>query len=742
MPLPVPNLDDRRFDDLVTEARARLAGHLPELTQVGPGDPVHAFIDLFAWLTETIIYRANLIPERQRRVFLNLLQIPVRAAVPARGFICIDGSPTSTSLPPLVRDGSQLRAGKIALTTLGELQPTCLSAQILAKVLLTKDELADLNISLQDLHEQYGLRRGQIPQPYRSQRYLPGKETLTLSNTLDNSLYLACIAPKALAGQMTVLRESLAGLRLSVAIAPADNVVAEEAEIINSREDILPRPLKWELVAPGADGSTRFLPLEVMSDTSAGGRNAGVVRLKLPQNSDLFASFAEADPMFNGTDLLPPAPEDEEVAGRVAFWVRLRCPDEPDLELGYLGINAAEVIAQGLREDLLLTTGTGQPEQIAQLPDTDIDLNSVDIQVEENGRWVSWTTLDFTSGQGPEARVVRLDPATGYLYFGDGSGSGKRPPRGARIRAASYRYGGGSEGNLPAGSVKELVDGSSRLRVRHDWPLTGGRDAETLAQAEQRIPQFLTHRNRAVTSADFRTLCLNNPVSPVARAEVREGFLPGSTLAAAQRDVPGAISVFVLPPGEVSVNQWPRPTRGLLKDVFNYLINRVLVGTELYVLSPQFVPMAVSVLVTVSDPGTEQETMNQVSDAVTQYLSPLAPGGSDAQGWPLGRAVRANELLVQAARIPGVLSVAGIALFTQAKDEDGRTFWRRLTANESLVLDDYQLPQLAGIHVGSAHDNSTGAGGSAIPPLPQGMRNQNNGDSEHGVAVPVIPDVC
>ncbi|MEK9765605.1 MAG: hypothetical protein VW274_03935, partial [Thalassolituus sp.] len=63
MPLPVPNLDDRRFDDLVAEARNRLAGHLPELTQVAPGDPVHAFIDLFAWLTETIIYRANLIPE-------------------------------------------------------------------------------------------------------------------------------------------------------------------------------------------------------------------------------------------------------------------------------------------------------------------------------------------------------------------------------------------------------------------------------------------------------------------------------------------------------------------------------------------------------------------------------------------------------------------------------------------------------------------------------------------------------
>ena len=98
MPLPVPNLDDRRFDDLVKEAQARLVTHLPELTHIAPGDPVHSFIDLFAWLTETILYRANLIPERQRRVFLNLLQIPVRAARPARGVVCIDAGPNSVRL--------------------------------------------------------------------------------------------------------------------------------------------------------------------------------------------------------------------------------------------------------------------------------------------------------------------------------------------------------------------------------------------------------------------------------------------------------------------------------------------------------------------------------------------------------------------------------------------------------------------------------------------------------------------
>jgi predicted phage baseplate assembly protein len=89
MPLPIPNLDDRRFDDLVAEATARIEAHTPEWSNIAPGDPGSALIDLFAWLTETILYRQNLIPLRQRRAFMNLLSIPLRPAAPATGLVCL-----------------------------------------------------------------------------------------------------------------------------------------------------------------------------------------------------------------------------------------------------------------------------------------------------------------------------------------------------------------------------------------------------------------------------------------------------------------------------------------------------------------------------------------------------------------------------------------------------------------------------------------------------------------------------
>jgi len=726
MPLPVPNLDDRRFDDLVAEAKARLATHLPELTEIAPGDPVHSFIDLFAWLTETILYRANLIPERQRRVFLNLLQIPVRPAKPARGVVCVDAGPTSVLLAPLLKDGAQLRGGKQTLTSLGELQPTCLSLQVLIKQKLSSADLAELGMTLQDLHEQFGLRKGETAKPFQPRRFNIGTENLTLAQSLDASFYLACIAPKQLDSNLSLLRDNLAGIRLSVAIAPADEL---DGDSVN---DLQARNLKWELVSEDQDGESRFLPLDVISDSSLGGRQTGVIRLRLPKNSTLFNDFSNADPMFDGTKNFPPALDDNIEASRIAFWIRLRCPDDPTFTLGYLGLNGVDVVAQGKREDQIVGMGTGLPDQVIALPDAHIDQSTIELDVEDHGSWVRWSAVDFLAGQNSNAEIYRLNKETGYVYFGDGSSHGKRPPEGARIRIAHYRYGGGQSGNLASSVIKEIVDGSPRYKLRHEWPLKGGLDAETIEQAEQRIPQFLTHRNRAVTKTDFKLITQSNPINPVARAEIKEGFLPSTSLDAAREDVPGVISVFVLPPAELTLGNTPKPNKGLLKDVFNYLLQRSLLGTELYVLSPQFVPIALSVIVEIRDPKTEQETLKAVQTALTEYCWSLAPGGAEQQGWPMGEDVRLNEIFTQAARVDGIQAVNGLALF-----EQGKKGWRRLPTQKSVTLEHYQLPELMGVRVeiGTIADK---------PKLPLGIGSLEGetDSSQHGIAVPVIPDVC
>lgn len=76
MALPLPNLDDRTYADLAREARALIATYDPSWTNHNPSDPGITLIELFAWLTEMLIYRANRVPDQHVRTFLKLLNGP------------------------------------------------------------------------------------------------------------------------------------------------------------------------------------------------------------------------------------------------------------------------------------------------------------------------------------------------------------------------------------------------------------------------------------------------------------------------------------------------------------------------------------------------------------------------------------------------------------------------------------------------------------------------------------------
>ena len=64
MAFPKVNLDDRRFQDLVDEAKRLIPNYLPEWTNHNVADPGVALIELFAWMTELTLYRLNQIPDR------------------------------------------------------------------------------------------------------------------------------------------------------------------------------------------------------------------------------------------------------------------------------------------------------------------------------------------------------------------------------------------------------------------------------------------------------------------------------------------------------------------------------------------------------------------------------------------------------------------------------------------------------------------------------------------------------
>jgi predicted phage baseplate assembly protein len=84
MSLVKPKLDDRQFQDLVDEAKKRIPQYCKEWTDHNVSDPGVTLIELFAWMTDILLYRINQVPDLHYIKFLEMLGITLRGPVPAQ----------------------------------------------------------------------------------------------------------------------------------------------------------------------------------------------------------------------------------------------------------------------------------------------------------------------------------------------------------------------------------------------------------------------------------------------------------------------------------------------------------------------------------------------------------------------------------------------------------------------------------------------------------------------------------
>lgn len=84
MPLPVPRLDDRDFATLMRDALEIARKRNPEWSDESPGDPGMTLLELFAFLTDNLLYRLNRVPEKLYVTLLNLMGVARRPPSAAR----------------------------------------------------------------------------------------------------------------------------------------------------------------------------------------------------------------------------------------------------------------------------------------------------------------------------------------------------------------------------------------------------------------------------------------------------------------------------------------------------------------------------------------------------------------------------------------------------------------------------------------------------------------------------------
>jgi hypothetical protein len=728
MPLPIPNLDDRAFDDLVAEAIARIEASNPEWTNIAPSDPGAALIDMFAWLAETIIYRQNLIPLRQRRAFMNLLSMPMRPAAPASGVVCVDAPPQLPLPSPAPAGAAQFAAGQVSFTSTTDLQPTPLQLTALIKA---KHKESDPAAQARLLHLLKTLYNIDYPQPFTTRPAFQNG-ALDLSNSVDGQVWLALTVPPALKAGIGDLRNALAGfsskgLALSIGLAPPGDLPGYD--FFNQAGNLPKRQLVWRLVSQDSGGAPAQIPLTVAADTSDGGRSAGVTLLRLPSDASLLTPPAvNGDPMYAGASATPPQLPNGLASDQIALWLTLTTADPAGLTLGWLGINAVAITALTPVANEVLGVADGTGDIVFKLAHAPLDPSSLALQVWPAGaaQGQNWSAIENFGQAGPRDQVFVLDATAGIVTFGDGV-RGMRPLAGATIVAQSYAYGGGSEGNLPPGSLKAVTPKIGT--VRQEIATAGGSDGETVSDAERRIPAFLAHRDRAVTVGDFQSLALATPGLSLGRAEVVQGLMPGAEASSTRLNAPGVVSVFVWPDQQMALGASPAATLEQLQRVFAFVSQRTLIGTQLFVLAAVPIDLHIGVSVRLRNGVDQLAATLAIQQALVSYLWPLPPGWVDGGGWPLGRNVAVDEIRTEAGRAAGVLAVDGISLYRR---DTG--VWREQDPNP-VVLNAWEVPRLYSVGVAFDGAQSPGpndaAGGSG-----------SGGADGSTVLVPVVPNVC
>lgn len=735
MPIRPPALDDRSFPDLVEETLARIPAHVPEW-QPRVGDPGRTLVELFAWLVDTMLYRANLIPEKQRLQFLRLLGIPLRPASAARGVVSLtldDDTPEAVTL----RRYCTVK-GPTPFETLAEVSVLPVTAACFYKRRPDDAELATLAPILGALPQVYDLGE-QEPCYYVTTPVFVGGAALPggldiIRDTVDRSLWIALVARKPDPAFLDAVRNALGSADgmsrlIDVGFAPAIEMPEQRADVTKRLEV----PHVWEITTgrnpTGADSD--YITLERVSDTTQGLTRRGVRRMVLPSAADIGVPAADLnDPLRAGVGDRPPRIDDAALAQKLVAWIRLRPTEQLDtFRVSWVGINAVEVENRTTLTGKIAGTSTGTADQEIKLPAESIDPASLRLQVETPEGFADWIQIPDLGLAGRDDEVYFLDPEAGVVKFGDGV-RGRIPPGGARIRVDSMRAGGGAAGNLAPNTLKAMDRAEDprgatitrTLTVAHGLPTEGGQDAETLAEAERRIPAWLRHRDRAVTTADYRAVAAETPGVALGRVEVMPKFKPQQR----RLDVPGVVSVVVWP----QKPQWqapnPRADRPLIEAVHAWLDERRPLATELYVIGCEYVPVGVSAGIVLRDGAPRDEVLAGVRDAIRRFLWPLVPGGADGTGWPLGRTVKQREIEVVVAQVGGVAEVTSVNLFAQV---NGKWQLAPGAPAAAIALEPWQLPELLAVTatVGDPHGD------------PSQLPNPYAGSC---VGIPVVPEVC
>jgi predicted phage baseplate assembly protein len=659
MSLPAPNLDDLRFQsDLVDEARRRIIRYCPEWTEYNLSDPGITLIELFAWMTEMILYRMNQVPQRNYIKFLELIGMQRQPASSARTdltfwlSVTLPISPENQD-PVIIPEGTEVVSRHV-----GEEEEVVFTTDV--RLVVVPPKLDQVRRE-DEFHKNYLPRLG-IETFYAFQQ----------RPQIGDTFYLGFDDGQDISGHI---------LQLAFSCEPTQAVGVRREDPPWVWECSLGNDL-WEEVLP----STR--PGE--KDTTGGLNNpSGRLTLYLP------------------LEMKP-----DQVHGRTAYWLRCRLePRRPEQGMYAESPRVRGITAYALGgtvpatqavvvENEILGRSSGEPGQTFHLEYAPIlalqEGEAVEVEEMQHGDlvFVPWHPAENFAHSDRFDRHFVVDTATGEVVFGpairqpDGTVRqyGRVLEAGRTIRVRRYRTGGGVKGNVPVGSLTVLTTSLAYVsRVSNLRRASGGQDPETLEEVVMRAQREMKAQLRAVTAEDYELLAkkasrsvarvkCNVPRSSSGRDGGRSSDRAGSHV------MPGTVEIIIVPSAADSLRAGDlsglHVDRALASAVEEYLDQYRLLTTILRIKEPNYVGVKVHAEIVPSEFSSPEIVRARAVEALRVFLSPLLVAedpsllddimGSEWEGWPFGRDLYAAELFSLLQRVPGVKHVLDVQLSTRA----------------------------------------------------------------------------
>ncbi|MCX4549379.1 putative baseplate assembly protein [Streptomyces sp. NBC_01387] len=613
MALPSPNLDDRRFQQFVDDAKRYIQQRAPEWTDHNVSDPGVTLVETVAHMADQIVYRLNRVPEKNHLAFLDLVGVTLFPPSAARTDVTfwLSAPQEDPVLIPLGTETATVRADSEE-----------------AVVFSTERELTVIPSALGHLAVQNS-----------------GQAVTDRSTDLGEARDVLCFAEAPAVGDCMLIGLTAAVPHCAVALRLDSSV---DGVGVDPRQP----PLVWE--AWTADG---WVECEVEEDGTGGLNRPGDVVLHV-----------------TGGHILSRTGRHE--AGWLRCRVTAAEPGQPfyttsptvrSVEAFTMGGTVPAVHAETVRDEAL-GESNGLPGQRLRLANAPVvgDVPPLHLQVAEYDGWQDWEVVQHFAASGPEDLHITLDAATGEIAFGpsvrerDGQlrQFGAVPPKGAIIRAGRYRTGGGRTGNVARGTIRTLRDSVPYVaEVINREAAHGGVDGETVAEAKARAPLTLRAQDRAVTLRDYEELA-RHAAPETARITCLEG----------EEGEHGAYAVRVLvvpravpdPGGRLRFEQLV-PADALLRRITGYLDERRLIGTRLAVGPPYYQGVTVVATLHAFRDADAERVRHDANEALYRHIDPLT-GGADGKGWPFGRPVQSGEIFAVLQRVPGVELVDEVLL--------------------------------------------------------------------------------